>query len=111
MTITTDWANETGASIRVSYSGLSCIKSNPSLSLLPNESAWVTAGTLVTYSATVILIVNSATDASDGFYDIVISATNSSESIYSHTGMVSYVVNTPIEACVLVSPQLKMTQW
>ncbi len=149
VTITTDWANETGASIRVSYSGLSCIKSNPSLSLLPNESAWVTAGTLVTYSATVInndsegctatryelsaavpttwsasgnslslmpgasgtvtLIVNSATDASDGFYDIVISATNSSESIYSHTGMVSYVVNTPIEACVLVSPQLKMT--
>lgn len=53
VTITTEWADATAASINVSYLGLSCIQANPSLSLLPNESAWVEPATNVSYSVTV----------------------------------------------------------
>ncbi|QQX82052.1 cadherin-like domain-containing protein [Shewanella sp. KX20019] len=145
VTITTEWADASGASVNVSYSGLSCVKANPSLSLLPNESAWVEAGTLVTYSAsvtnndstdcatsdydvsalvpsgwtatekslslapgmsgTVTLNVSSLDTAADGFYDIEFSAADRSNSDYAQTGIVSYVVDTPVAACVMASPR------
>ena len=53
VTITTEWADATGASVSVSYAGSSCIKASPSMSLLPNESAWVESGTTVSYSVSV----------------------------------------------------------
>ncbi|MBL4816864.1 MAG: cadherin-like domain-containing protein [Shewanella sp.] len=145
VTITTEWADTTGASVNVSYSGLSCIKANPSLSLLPNESAWVEAGTAVVYSASVInndsadcatsdydvsafvpsgwsatqksislapgmsgtvtLNVSSSDTADEGFYDIEISAVDSSNSDYAQTSIVSYVVDSPVAVCVMASPR------
>ena len=148
VTITTEWADSSGASVNVSYSGLSCIRANPVLSLSPNESAWVVAGTAVMYSATVtsndsaecsasnyditaavpsgwvssnqslnlapgvsgtvILNVASADTAADGFYDLTIRAENSSDSNYSSSGMVSYVVDTPAPACVVANPLLSL---
>ncbi|WP_299805992.1 Ig-like domain-containing protein [uncultured Shewanella sp.] len=149
VTITTEWADASGASVSVSYSGLSCVKASPSLSLLPNESAWVEAGTSVTYKATVTnndsadcaisdykvsavvpsgwaatqnslslapgmsgtvsLNVTSAAAATDGFYDIAITAVDSSDSEYTLTGIVSYVVDSPIEACVMASPRFVLS--
>ncbi len=53
VTITTERADATGASVNISYTGPSCIPSNPVLSLSPTESAWVAAGSTVTYTATV----------------------------------------------------------
>lgn len=149
VTITTEWADASGASVSVSYSGLSCVKASPSLSLQPNESAWVEAGALVTYSATVTnndstgcaisdynvsavvpsgwaatqnslslapgmsgtvsLNVSSAEAATDGFYDIAITAVDSRDSEYTQTGIVSYVVDSPIEACVMASPRFVLS--
>ncbi|PKG55861.1 Ig-like domain-containing protein [Shewanella sp. GutDb-MelDb] len=68
VTITTEWTDTTGASVNVSYSGLSCVKANPSLSLLPNESAWVEAGTAVTYSVSVTN--NDSADCAMSDYDV-----------------------------------------
>lgn len=149
VTITTEWADASGASINVSYSGLSCVKANPSLSLLPNESAWVEAGEAVTYKATVTnndsegcvtsgyeltalvpsgwaatqdnlslapgasgtvsLNVTSSDTATDGFYDIAITAVDTSDSEYAQTGIVSYVVDSPAEACVMASPRFVLS--
>ncbi|PKH56125.1 peptidase M11 [Shewanella sp. Choline-02u-19] len=149
VTITTEWADTTGASVNVSYSGLSCVKANPSLSLQPNESAWVVAGTAVTYSVSVInndslgcstsdydvsafvpsgwsvtqtslslapgvsgvvtLNVSSSDTAADGFYDIEIRSEDSSNSDYAQTGIVSYVVDSPVATCVMASPRLMLS--
>lgn len=148
ITITTEWADASGASVNVSFSGQSCVKANPVILLSPNESAWVTSGTTVTYSATVTnndssdcassefsvaasvpagwvasnnslnlapgasgsvtIYVTSASSAIDGFYDIVISAQNSSDSSYNNSGVVSYVVDTPAPVCVVANPQLSL---
>ncbi|WP_232286527.1 Ig-like domain-containing protein [Moritella sp. PE36] len=51
--INTNWANSNGANVSISFTGPSCVKKNPSLLLSSDESAWVTSGTTVTYSATV----------------------------------------------------------
>lgn len=149
VTITTEWANASGASVNVSYSGLSCVKANPSLSLQPNESAWVEAGTLVTYSASVTnndsagcavsnydlsaivpngwtatqnslnlapgasgtatLNVSSPQTAADGFYDINIKAVDRSDSAFVDAGVVTYVVDSPVQACVLASPRFVLS--
>ncbi|WNC73444.1 Ig-like domain-containing protein [Thalassotalea psychrophila] len=146
MTITADWSNESGANINISYFGQNCIKASPGLSLSPNESQWVVAGTLLTYQATVTnndsdecsaniydvsasapngwittsdhlslspgesgtvyLQVKSVDIAIDGFYDISITAANSNENIYFRSGIVSYVIDTPIEECILANPKL-----
>ena len=53
VTIATEWADATGASVHINFSGQSCIPSNPALSLSPAESTWVEAGTTVMYTATV----------------------------------------------------------
>lgn len=53
VTITTEWAGATGVSVNISYTGPICIPSNPALSLSPTESAWVAAGSTVSYTATV----------------------------------------------------------
>lgn len=50
VTLTTEWADATGASVNVSYTGPSCIASSPALSLSPSESAWVPAGDTVAYT-------------------------------------------------------------
>ena len=144
VTITTEWADATGASVSVSYTGSSCIKASPSLTLLANESAWVAPGTTVSYSAsvsnndsagceissynisalvpsgwsvatksvslspgmsgTVSLDVVSLETAEQGFYDIEISAVDSSNHAYSTKGIVSYVVETPPTSCVMANP-------
>lgn len=149
VTITTEWTDSSGASVSVSYSGGSCVNAAPSLSLTPNESAWVAAGASVTYTATVTnndsaecagsrfdisaavpngwvttneslelapgasgsvtLNVTSATTAADGFYDITISAENSANSNYHSSGVVSYVVEAPVAACVQGSPKFTLS--
>lgn len=148
VTITTEWADATGVSVNVSYSAQSCVKANPSISLSPNESAWVTPGTAVAYSATVTnndnsscansdfsitadapsgwvassnslnlapgasgsvtINVTSSNTANDGFYDIAISAQNSNDSSFNTSGVVSYVVDTPVQACVAANPLLSL---
>ena len=53
VTITTDWAGSTGAQVSIDMNAQqSCIYANPSLSLTPNQSQWVSAGTQVAYSVT-----------------------------------------------------------
>ncbi|NQY87539.1 MAG: cadherin-like domain-containing protein [Colwellia sp.] len=142
--ITTEWADQAAVSVNVVYSGQSCLKATPSLSLSPNESAWVEAGTAVAYSALVTnndsvecpassydisaavptgwssskeslslaagangivtIMITSTIASNDGFYDIVFSAQNSAESNYSYSDTVSYVVDSPTEACVATNP-------
>ncbi len=149
VTITTEWADATGVSVSVSYSGESCIPANPDLSLSPAESFWVAAGSTITYSATVTnldssgcaasdfsvaavlptdwvgastslilapgtsgtvsLSVTSAETAINGFYDISITAINSSDSNYQNNGVVTYVVDTPAPACVAANPVLSLS--
>lgn len=144
VTITTEWADATGASVTVSYAGSSCIKASPSMSLLANESAWVEPGTTVSYSATVSnndsegcgissynvsalvpsgwigtakelslspgmsgtvsLDVTSLETAKEGFYDIEISTVDNNNHAYSNGGVVSYVVQAPVQACVMANP-------
>jgi len=65
VTVTTDWADASGASVTVSYAGQSCIRANPTLSLSPSESAWVSAGSTVAYTATLTNRDSSGCAASD----------------------------------------------
>jgi len=48
--------------------------------------------------------VTSTEAATDGFYDITISAENSTDSKYLNNAIVSYVVDTPVELCILAKP-------
>ena len=65
VTIFTEWADATGASVSISFTGESCIPSNPAISLSPSESAWVEAGSTVTYTATVSNLDSSGCSDSD----------------------------------------------
>ncbi|MCE9687793.1 NEW3 domain-containing protein [Shewanella sp. AS16] len=60
-------------------------------------------------SGSVTLTVTSSASAADGFYDINISAKNGSDSQYQSSGLVSYVVETPVAACVLANPVWSLT--
>lgn len=68
VTITTEWADATGVSVNVSYSAQSCTKANPSLSLSPNESAWIAPGTSVSYIATVTN--NDSSDCANSTFNV-----------------------------------------
>lgn len=149
VTITTEWADNSGVSVSVNYAEQSCVKTTPSLLLSPDESAWVLPGTAVTYRATVTnnnsaectesnyditasvpsgwtansqsltltsgqsgtveLEVSSANSTIEGFYDINISAQNSGDTHYQTRKMASYVVQTPVESCVLANPLLNLS--
>jgi len=65
VTITTAWADAAGAGVGISFSGPSCIPANPSLSLSPAESAWMPAGSTVTYAATLTNQDSSGCPSSD----------------------------------------------
>ena len=56
ITITTDWTDASGATVNVSLTPQepTCMLANPTLSLSPGESGWVTPGTLVHYAVTVV---------------------------------------------------------
>jgi len=60
-------------------------------------------------SGLVTLNVASANTTNDGFYDITISAQNSSDSSYNNSGVVSYVVDTPAPVCVVANPLLSLS--
>lgn len=149
VTITTEWADTTGASVSISFSEQSCIPANPALSLSPAESAWMSAGSTVIYSATVTnqdslgcassdfsvaaelpagwvadsgslnlapgasgtmnISVTSAATATDGFYDIIISALNSSNNNYQTDATATYVVDTPAPVCIAANPLLNLS--
>lgn len=149
VTITTEWADATGASVHISFSEQSCIPANPILSLSPDVSTWVAAGSAVMYTATVTnqaslgcaasdfsvtaelptgwvadsaslnlapgasgtvsLSVSSAEAATDGFYDIPISAINSNDSNYHKSAVVTYVVDTPTPVCIAANPVLSLS--
>jgi hypothetical protein len=53
VSISTNWTDGKGATIGVSYTGEGCIPANPSVTISPSVSAWVPAGTRVSYEATV----------------------------------------------------------
>lgn len=54
ITLATEWTDGSTAGVNVQVDGAapSCTRANPSLSLSPGESAWVAAGTSVSYSLT-----------------------------------------------------------
>ena len=56
ITITTDWADPTGATVSVTLEPQApvCVHANPNLSLSPGESDWVAPGTVVNYVVTVV---------------------------------------------------------
>ncbi len=56
-------------------------------------------------SATVSVSVTSSTTATDGFYDVNINSVNTSDSGYQASTTASYVVETPVAACVSANPQ------
>ncbi|WP_053394641.1 Ig-like domain-containing protein [Vibrio nereis] len=53
VTITTEWANSTGASVHVSFSAQTCAQSNPTVTLAPNTVVSGVAGSTVSYNVTV----------------------------------------------------------
>ncbi|WP_105258732.1 NEW3 domain-containing protein [Pseudoalteromonas sp. T1lg76] len=56
-------------------------------------------------STTVSLNVTSSTTATDGFYDVAIKGVNASDTRYQASTTASYVVETPVAACVSANPQ------
>lgn len=147
VTITTEWADETGASVYISFSDLACNPSNPMITVIANETT-VIAGSSTSYSATVInndskgcaasdfdvsanvpvgwmatnatlnlepganglVTINIASESteSDGVYDIAFSAENSSDGNYKNSYVVSYVIDTPVPICTLANPLLSL---
>ncbi|MFT5727674.1 MAG: hypothetical protein ACI8PB_001812 [Desulforhopalus sp.] len=65
VTITTEWADTTGVGVNISFTGPSCIPSNPALSLSPAESPWMVAGSTSSYTATVTNQDSSGCSSSD----------------------------------------------
>jgi len=55
ITITTDWADSSGASVNVALEPQApvCVQANPTISLSPGESDWVAPGTTVDYTVTI----------------------------------------------------------
>jgi len=125
MTITPLLAGATGASVMISFGPQPCVKANPSISLSPSASQWVSPGTTVTYqisltnndsggctsssfalqaampsgwgaifdtstltlsagsSANTALRVTSPSSAANGYYNIGVTAADSSTATYS----------------------------
>ncbi|HWQ33931.1 MAG TPA: NEW3 domain-containing protein [Blastocatellia bacterium] len=134
VTITTVSADSTGAMVNVSFAPQPCTRANPTLTLSPSQSQWVTAGTTVSYTITVrnndssgcasssfnlqanvpsgwaatfaapslilspggsastTLQVTSPAWATDGFYNLGVTAANSSVAAYTATSSVTYVI-------------------
>lgn len=65
VTITTEWADSTGASVHVSFTQQACIQSNPAITVASTESAGVVAGSTISYSVTVTNNDDSGCAASD----------------------------------------------
>lgn len=66
LTITTLWANSTGAAVSVTLGAPTCTRANPTVTLSPSESPWTQAGTAVAYT---VQVTNrdSASCAATGF--------------------------------------------
>ncbi len=64
VTITTEWADAAGATVNVSFDTVTqtCTPANPSLSVTPGESPWLTAGSVYSYTVTVTNNDSSACD-------------------------------------------------
>ncbi|WP_090363701.1 Ig-like domain-containing protein [Ferrimonas sediminum] len=143
-TVTTEWADASGASVTVSLDQPICAPVQPELVVTPGEGAWVAPGTGVNYSATltnrdsqscgtteftlaatpppgwsgdsasltlapgetasVILEVASIDSATDGFYDIAVTADSGSN--HQVTAQVTYVVESPAPVCTASAPSL-----
>ncbi|MDF2153421.1 Ig-like domain-containing protein [Vibrio sp. CAU 1672] len=149
VTITTEWANSTGASVHVSFAEQTCSQTDPVIRLASGETFTGVAGDTVSYNVTVTnndndgcaasdfdvaasapagwtatgatlnlapgssetttLNITSSGTATDGQYDIAISAINRADSNFRASTVASYVVETPIEACVLANPVMSFT--
>lgn len=53
LTFTTDWTDDSGATVSVSFGEPACAQANPTLAISPSESEWVEAGTPAIYNVTV----------------------------------------------------------
>lgn len=72
LTITTDSADESGATVSISFGETACVQAKPALAASPSVSGTVKAGTPVTYSVTVTNTANTAcADASFGLSAVV----------------------------------------
>ncbi len=60
-------------------------------------------------SDTVTLTVTSAETANDGSFDITFNAINSADSSISGSAVTSYLVETPVEECVLANPSVLLS--
>lgn len=68
ITITTEWADSTGASVHVSFTKAACTQANPVVSVSANQSAAVVAGSTVSYNVTVTNNDSSVCDSA--VYDV-----------------------------------------
>jgi len=138
MTIRTDWADDAGATVSVSYGAFGCISANPSIAVAPSDAQWAAPGTPVTYSVTVTsndgadcapatfdllaqvpagwsavfadpsrtldpgasgtttIEIASGTAATDGYYDIMVTARNDSDNSFSGSAVGTYVVSADV---------------
>lgn len=60
VTISTDWTDETGATVSVSFDQATCTRSNPQVVISPSQSQWASPGTAVDYEVTLINADNAA---------------------------------------------------
>lgn len=54
VTISTDWTDETGATVSVSFEQATCTRSNPQVVISTSQSQWAPAGSAIDYEVTLI---------------------------------------------------------
>ena len=88
VSFTTEWTDSGKAIVNVSISGTptpTCTRANPSLSLTPDQSDWVAAGTYVTYSVTVKN--NDSSACSNSSYGLSATAPSGWSKVFNSTSL------------------------
>lgn len=68
VTVTTDFADPTGATVTINFGASQCMHAKPSLSISPAQGPWVVAGTPVSFSVTVTN--NDSADCGNATFDL-----------------------------------------
>lgn len=141
VTITPLSVSSSGASVSLTFGPQPCVQANPSMTLSPSATQWVSAGSTVTYqiavtnnnsgcassnfaleamvpsgwnaafdnptlaivaggTAAATLTVASPSSATDGFYDVGVTTTNTSAANYSASGSATCAVMSGLEVSV-----------
>jgi hypothetical protein len=72
VTITAEWANESGAAVSIDIGATPCVQADPDLVVSPEIADWVEPGTTVVYAAT--LTNRDSVSCPDNYFDLVASA-------------------------------------